>query len=122
MGPDDEIELLPPADDAGLGRGAADVRAVFRRAYRGHLWLYGFGRNWQSVASPAAFSQRSHVPRAPAPLDPWQRDVPCVDAPTFKDVPRSVRGRGASPPGSRQGPPLPVTLRLIHPPPKMTQG
>jgi hypothetical protein len=33
------------------------------------------------------------------------------------------RGRGASPPGSPlAGPPLPVTLRLIHPPPKMTQG
>jgi hypothetical protein len=32
-------------------------------------------------------------PGAPAPLDPWQRDVPCVDAPTFKDVPRSVHSQ-----------------------------
>jgi hypothetical protein len=32
-------------------------------------------------------------PRAPASLDPWQRDVSCVDAPTFKDAPRSVRSR-----------------------------
>jgi len=32
-------------------------------------------------------------PRAPASLDPWQRDVSCVDAPTFKDAPRSVRSQ-----------------------------
>jgi hypothetical protein len=37
--------------------------------------------------------QRLHVPRATAALDPWQRDVPCVDAPTFKNAPRSVRSQ-----------------------------
>src|ERR1700736_1983079 len=31
-------------------------------------------------------------------------------------------GSGGLPSGIRQGPPLPVTRRLIHPPPKMTQG
>src|ERR1700730_924910 len=31
-------------------------------------------------------SQRLHVPRPTAAPDPRQRDVPCVDAPTFKDV------------------------------------
>jgi hypothetical protein len=34
----------------------------------------------------------------------------------------SVTGNGDLPLAIWQGPPLPVTLRLIHPPPKMTQG
>src|ERR1700730_15421931 len=36
---------------------------------------------------------RLHVPWATAALDPWQRDLPSVDAPTFKDMPRSVRSQ-----------------------------
>jgi hypothetical protein len=36
---------------------------------------------------------RLHVPWATAALDPWQRDLPSVDPPTFKDVPRSVRSQ-----------------------------
>src|ERR1700737_96191 len=38
--------------------------------------------------------ERSHVPWATAPLDPRQRDVPCVDAPTFKAVRADERSEG----------------------------
>jgi hypothetical protein len=55
--------------------------------------LYGFGRNRQAAAAQVAgfLSQRLHVPGATAAFDPCQRDLPGVDTPTFKDVPRSVR-------------------------------
>jgi hypothetical protein len=57
--------------------------------------LYGFGRNRQAAAAQVAgfLSQRLHVPGATAAFDPWQRDLPGVDTPTFKDVPRSVRSQ-----------------------------
>jgi hypothetical protein len=40
--------------------------------------------------SPGFLIARLHVPRPTAAPDPWQRDLPRVDTPTFKDVPRSV--------------------------------
>jgi hypothetical protein len=40
----------------------------------------------------AGFRSQRLFDRAIAP-DPWQPDVPCVDAPTFKDAPRSVRSQ-----------------------------
>jgi hypothetical protein len=43
-------------------------------------------------AQVAGFRSQRLFDRAIAP-DPRQRDVPCVDAPTFKDAPRSVRSQ-----------------------------
>jgi hypothetical protein len=55
------------------------------------LWLRPQSQIRCQPRSPGFLIARLHVPRATAPLDPWQRDVPCVDAPTFKNAPRSVR-------------------------------
>src|ERR1700738_3466650 len=64
---------------------------VFRRDTYGSMASAAIGNPLAGPGGRVFGSQRSHVPRAPAPLAPWQRDVPCVDAPTFKDAPRSVR-------------------------------
>jgi hypothetical protein len=60
------------------------------------LWLYGSMAS-VTIGNPlpaqvAGFRSQRLFDRAIAP-DPWQPDVPCVDAPTFKDAPRSVRSQ-----------------------------
>jgi hypothetical protein len=62
----------------------------------GHLWLYGFGRNRNPLpAQVAGFFDRSDYTspgRRPRPIH-GNVNLPCVDAPTFKDAPRSVRSQ-----------------------------
>src|ERR1700736_1046133 len=58
----------------------------------------------------------------PALSGEWE--VPVTRNAKITPVNEGGGGRGRGPPWDHlwQGPPLPVTLRLIHPPPKMTQG
>src|SRR3984893_16047816 len=54
------------------------------------LWLRPQSAIRCQPRSPGFLIARLHVPRPTAAPEPGQRDLPCVDTPTFKDVPRSV--------------------------------